>query len=142
MLYVLGKFARPREAAARAVYLAYSIGPEFLAIAVQELDAAEDVAALERAVPLFHEDLKRNEVCCGSRKELPHCLNISRSHNGASGSDELAGTRRHHRADGSACSQAIWRRCALTRLRMFSSIARAKELEPCSTIRDCETAWW
>src|ERR1700761_8388881 len=30
--------------------------------------------------------------------------------------DELAGTGRHHRADGSACSEAIWRRCALTRL--------------------------
>ena len=67
-LYVLGKFARPREAAARAVYFAYSIGPEFLAIAIQELDADEDVAALERAVPLFHEDLKRIEVWCGSRK--------------------------------------------------------------------------
>src|SRR4051812_39579599 len=33
------------------------------------------------------------------------------------GSTYMAGTGRHHRADGSACSEAIWRRCALTRLR-------------------------
>jgi hypothetical protein len=32
------------------------------------LDADNDEGALQRAAPLFHEDLKRIEVWCGSRK--------------------------------------------------------------------------
>jgi hypothetical protein len=67
-LYLLHKFSRPREGAAESGYLAYSIGPEMLAIAVNELDADNDEGALKRAAPLFHEDLKRIEVWCGSRK--------------------------------------------------------------------------
>jgi hypothetical protein len=67
-LYVLRNlFSRSREPAAPSVYLAYSIGPDFLAIAVQELSAQEDEDALQQATPLFNDGLKRVEVWCGSR---------------------------------------------------------------------------
>jgi hypothetical protein len=67
-LYVLRKFSRGRESAAPFGYLAYSIGPEVLAIDVQELDARSDQDALQKATPIFHDGLKRIEVWCGSRK--------------------------------------------------------------------------
>ena len=49
------------------MYLAVSIGPEVLAIAMHELDAQSDEDALQKATPLFHDGLKRIEVWCGSR---------------------------------------------------------------------------
>jgi hypothetical protein len=49
-------------------YCAYAIGPEELAISVYEFDARDDVEALNKATPLFHDQLKRIEVWCGSRK--------------------------------------------------------------------------
>lgn len=67
-LYVLRKLSRPRESAAQSVYLAYSIGPEMLAIAVHKLDADNDEGALQKAASLFNDDLRRIEVWCGSRK--------------------------------------------------------------------------
>ena len=67
-LYVLRKFLRRRESAEPSVYLAFSIGPEVIAIGVHELDAQSDEDALEKATPLFHDGLKRIEVWCGSRK--------------------------------------------------------------------------
>ena len=66
--YVLSKFLRRREIVAPSSYLAFSIGPEVLAIGVHELDAQNDEDALEKATPLFHDELKRIEVWCGSRK--------------------------------------------------------------------------
>jgi hypothetical protein len=66
--YVLRKFSRRRESAEPLVYLAFSIGPEVLAIDVYELDAQNDGDALEKATSLFHDELKRVEVWCGSRK--------------------------------------------------------------------------
>ena len=51
-----------------AHYSAFAIGPEELAISVYELDARDDVEALNKARPLFHDQLKRIEVWCGSRK--------------------------------------------------------------------------
>jgi hypothetical protein len=67
--YVLRKFSLRREsAAAPSVYLAFAIGPEVLAIGVQELDARNDEDALEKAAPLFHDGLKHVEVWCGARK--------------------------------------------------------------------------
>jgi hypothetical protein len=67
-LYLLGKFLRRREIVAPSSYLAFSIGPEVLAVGVHELDAQNDEDALEKATPLFHDELKRIEVWCGSRK--------------------------------------------------------------------------
>jgi hypothetical protein len=67
-LYVLHRFSRRRESAEPSVYLAFSIGPEVLAIGVYELDAQNDKDALEKATSLFHDELKRVEVWCGSRK--------------------------------------------------------------------------
>jgi hypothetical protein len=61
-LYVLGRFLRRRESAVPRAYLAFSIGPEVLAIAVRELDAQSDEDALKQATPLFHEGLERIEV--------------------------------------------------------------------------------
>jgi hypothetical protein len=49
-------------------YRAFSIGPEELAISVYEFDACNDSEALEKAAPLFHDEMKRIEVWCGSRK--------------------------------------------------------------------------
>jgi hypothetical protein len=49
-------------------YVAFGIAPEELAISVYELDVNDDVAAVEKARPLFHDGLKRIEVWCGSRK--------------------------------------------------------------------------
>jgi hypothetical protein len=66
--YVFGKFSPRRESAALSDYLAFSISPEVLAIAVHELDAQDDDEALKKAIPLFHDELKRVEVWCGSRK--------------------------------------------------------------------------
>jgi hypothetical protein len=66
--YVLGKIWYRRENAAPSGYLAYSVGPELLAIGVQELKARSDEHAMKEAVPLFYEGLKRVEVWCGSRK--------------------------------------------------------------------------
>jgi hypothetical protein len=57
-----------RENAKPLVYLAYSIGPEALAVGVDELYAKNDKNALEEATPLFHDRLKRIEIWCGSRK--------------------------------------------------------------------------
>jgi hypothetical protein len=51
-------------------YCAFAIGPEELAISVYEFDAADDVEALNKAAPLFHDRLKRIDVWCGSRKGL------------------------------------------------------------------------
>jgi hypothetical protein len=50
------------------VYRAFSIGPEWLAIGVRELDVSDDEDALEKASPIFNDGLKRVEVWCGSRK--------------------------------------------------------------------------
>jgi hypothetical protein len=49
-------------------YSAFAIGAEELAISVYEFDACDDVEAMEKATPLFHDGLKRIEVWCGSRK--------------------------------------------------------------------------
>jgi hypothetical protein len=49
-------------------YCAFAIGPEELAISVYEFDAHGDLEALQKAAPLFRDDLKRVEVWCGSRK--------------------------------------------------------------------------
>jgi hypothetical protein len=49
-------------------YCAFAIGPEELAIAVHDLNVEDDVAALAKAGPLFHDGIKRIEVWCGSRK--------------------------------------------------------------------------
>jgi hypothetical protein len=65
-LYLLRK--RERESNAPSLYLAYSIGPEMLATGVYELDAQDDEDALRKATPLFHDELTRIEVWCGSRK--------------------------------------------------------------------------
>jgi hypothetical protein len=67
-LYVLRRLSRRRESVAPSVYLAFSIGPEVLAIGVRELDVQNDEDALKKASPLFHDGLKRIEVWCGSRK--------------------------------------------------------------------------
>jgi hypothetical protein len=67
-LYALRRLWRHRERAAPSVYLAFSIGPEMLAVGVWELDARNDEAALEKATPLFNKGLQRIEVWCGSRK--------------------------------------------------------------------------
>jgi hypothetical protein len=67
-LYLVRKFSRRRESSVPSVYLAYSIGPEVLALGVYELDAQDDEDALRKATPLFHDELKRIEVWCGSRK--------------------------------------------------------------------------
>jgi hypothetical protein len=66
--YIINRFFRRAENAVPKTYLAYSIGPEMLAIAVRELEAQNDEAALSEATPLFHDGLKRIEVWCGSRK--------------------------------------------------------------------------
>jgi hypothetical protein len=57
-----------RESDAASVHLAYGIGPEVLAVTVRELNAQNDEDALKEATPLFHEELERIEVWCGSRK--------------------------------------------------------------------------
>jgi hypothetical protein len=67
-LSVLRKLSRRRESVGPSVYLAFSIGPEALAIGVCELDVQNDEDALKKAAPLFHDGLKRIEVWCGSRK--------------------------------------------------------------------------
>ena len=67
-LYVHRKFSLRRESDTTSAYLAYGIGPEVLAVTVQELDAQSDEDALNQATPLFHEGLKRIEVWSGSRK--------------------------------------------------------------------------
>jgi hypothetical protein len=67
-LYVYRKFSLRRESDTSSVYLAYGIGPEALAVTVQELDARSDEEALNQATPLFHDGLKRIEIWCGSRK--------------------------------------------------------------------------
>jgi hypothetical protein len=58
-------------------YCAFAIGPEELAIAVHDLNVKDDVAALEKATPLFHDGIKRIEVWCGSRKvaDIPATAN-------------------------------------------------------------------
>jgi hypothetical protein len=65
-LYIRRKFSLRRESG--AVYLAYRIGPEVLAVTVHQLDAQNDEDALKEAAPFFHEELERVEVWCGSRK--------------------------------------------------------------------------
>jgi lipid-A-disaccharide synthase-like uncharacterized protein len=65
--YVVRRLSRRRDTLP-SVYLAYSIGPEVLALEVHELDAQDDDDALQQATPLFHEGLKRIEVWCNSRK--------------------------------------------------------------------------
>jgi hypothetical protein len=67
-LYIQGKFSLRRESDAASVYLAYGIGPEVLAVTVHELNARNDEDALKEATPLFHKELERIEVWCGSRK--------------------------------------------------------------------------
>ena len=67
-LYVHRKFSLRRESDTTSAYLAYGIGPEVLAVTVQELEAQSDEDALNQATPLFHDGLKRIEVWCGSRK--------------------------------------------------------------------------
>jgi hypothetical protein len=66
-LYAVRRLSRRRETPP-SVYLAYSISPEVLAVAVQELNARDDEVALQEATPLFNDELKRVEVWCGSRK--------------------------------------------------------------------------
>jgi hypothetical protein len=67
-LYLVRKLSRRRESTTPKVYLAYSIGPEVLAVSVYELDARSDKDALAKAAPLFRDELNRIEVWCGSRK--------------------------------------------------------------------------
>jgi hypothetical protein len=67
-LHVLRMLSRRREGVPPSVYLAFSIGPEMLAIGVRELDVRNDEDALKRAAPFVHDGLKRIEVWCGSRK--------------------------------------------------------------------------
>jgi hypothetical protein len=67
-LCVLRKLPRRRQSVVPSVYLAFSIGPQALAIRVNELDVQSDEDALEKATPLFHDGLERIEVWCGSRK--------------------------------------------------------------------------
>jgi hypothetical protein len=79
-LYVLRKLSLPRESATPSIYLAFSIGPEVLAVGVRELDVQNDEDALKKAAPFFHDGLKRIEVWCGSRKVAdipPEMDNIS-----------------------------------------------------------------
>jgi hypothetical protein len=65
--YALGKIWCRRENAAPARYLAYSVGPELLAIGVQELDVQNDEDALTKATPFFHDGLKRIYSTKGGR---------------------------------------------------------------------------
>lgn len=51
-----------------AQYSAFAIGSEELAINVYEFDARDDLEALDKATPLLHDQFKRIEVWCGSRK--------------------------------------------------------------------------
>jgi hypothetical protein len=88
--YIINRFFRRAENAVPKTYLAYSIGPEMLAIAVRELEAQNDEAALSEATPLFHDGLKRIEVWCGSRSAAPRrgehlrlTVTTSRGHAGA-----------------------------------------------------------
>jgi hypothetical protein len=67
-LYVLRRLSRRLESVEPSVYLAFSIGPEVLATGVYELNAQNDEDALEKAKSLFHNELERVEVWCGSRK--------------------------------------------------------------------------
>jgi hypothetical protein len=67
-LHIIRSFFRRPENAVPKTYLAYSIGPEMLAIVICELEARNDGAALSEATPLFHDGLKRIEVWCGSRR--------------------------------------------------------------------------
>jgi hypothetical protein len=55
-LYAIHRLSR-RGDTPPSVYLAYSISPEVLAIAVQELDARNDEVALQEATPLSCEAL-------------------------------------------------------------------------------------
>jgi hypothetical protein len=77
-LCVIRKLSRRRHNSL-SVYLAYSIGPEVLAIQVRELDAEDDEEALQEATPLFHDGLKRIEVWHGMRKvgDVPPMANDS-----------------------------------------------------------------
>jgi hypothetical protein len=68
LLYVLRKLLRRHESIPPSVYLAFSIGPDGLAINVCELGVRNDEDALDKATPLFHDGLKRIEIWCGSRK--------------------------------------------------------------------------
>jgi hypothetical protein len=72
-LYVLRNLWRRRESIAPSVYLAFSIGPEELAVGVYELDVRSDEEARVKARPFFQDGLKRVEIWCGSRKvaEIP-----------------------------------------------------------------------
>jgi hypothetical protein len=67
-LYALRKLSHRRKRVVPSVYLAFSIGPEALAIRVHELNVQTDEDALNEATPLFHDGLDRIEVWCGSRK--------------------------------------------------------------------------
>jgi hypothetical protein len=67
-LYILDKISGRRENGAPSVYLAFSIGPEALAVRVDQLDVQTDEDALVKASPLFHDGLERIEVWRGSRK--------------------------------------------------------------------------
>jgi hypothetical protein len=67
-LYVLRKLSSRPIRTTPSIYLAFSIGPEMLAVRVHELDVQNDEDALEKAMPLFHDGLERIEVWCGSRK--------------------------------------------------------------------------
>jgi hypothetical protein len=71
--YLLHRLLPRRKSVVPLVYLAFSIGPELLAIGVRELDVQNDEDALKKASPIFHDGLKRVEVWCGSRKvgEIP-----------------------------------------------------------------------
>jgi hypothetical protein len=67
--YVLPRvLKRGSGSAVPQTYRAFSIGPEWLAIGVLELDVLDDEDALKKASPIFNDGLKRVEVWCGSRK--------------------------------------------------------------------------
>jgi hypothetical protein len=68
VLDVLRKLSGRPASATPPVYLAFSIGPEMLAVRVHELDVQNDEDALEKAMSLFHDGLEHLEVWCGSRK--------------------------------------------------------------------------
>jgi hypothetical protein len=67
--YVLPRvLKRGSGSAVPQTYRAFSIGPEWLAIGVLELDVLDDEDALKKALPIFNDRLKRVEVWFGSRK--------------------------------------------------------------------------
>jgi hypothetical protein len=67
--YVLPRvLKRGSGSAVPQTYRAFSIGPEWVAIGVLELDVLDDEDALKKVTPILNDGLKRVEVWFGSRK--------------------------------------------------------------------------